>query len=276
MSDKLPWFPMNALQFANSRTVRRMTAEQVGAYVLLLCEEWASGALPDDMEFLAGVAKVSANEVANVLDMCFVKRRKRWTNKRLEVVRKEQSKKHEGRSRAGTAGAKARWDKGENGNRIATASNRIGSKKESKSKKREETTTTSDDGFDEFWEAYPKRAGGNPKKPALTRWCSAVKRDEPANIIAGTERYAAYCDATKKTGTEYVMQATTFLGEREGWTETWAVTEADRVSTEAEDPGVAFNREWDAHTTPEDDSEPVRVGGLVENLLRHVQQEGTA
>lgn len=80
------------------------------------------------------------------------------------------------------------------------------------------------DAFETFWIAYPKRSGGNPRAKALTRWRSNVKRGvESAEMESGAARYAEYCFATKKTGTEYVQQAQTFLGQNEGWKEPWDI-----------------------------------------------------
>ncbi len=40
-------------------------------------------------------------------------------------------------------------------------------------------------------------------------------------MINGACGYAAYCDATEKTGTEYVMQAATFQGPDTPFLDTW-------------------------------------------------------
>ena len=140
MSEKLPWFPMNALDFQNSRTVRRMTSAQVGIYVLLLCEEWASGPLPDELSFLATVGKGTEKAIQQILNQCFIKRDEGWINLRLEEVRTEQENTYNQRVRAGRAGAKARYSKGETSDRIATAydrhSNRI-EKKENRIEKKQ-------------------------------------------------------------------------------------------------------------------------------------------
>ena len=42
-------------------------------------------------------------------------------------------------------------------------------------------------------------------------------------MVAGAERYASFCDATGKTGTEYVSQAATFLGPDKRFLEDWAL-----------------------------------------------------
>lgn len=78
------------------------------------------------------------------------------------------------------------------------------------------TPKITDADFEEFWKLYPKRAGSNPKGPALKLWKARVKAGHaPATILAGTQRYAAYCKATGKIGTEYVKHARTFLSQEE-------------------------------------------------------------
>ena len=281
MSEKLPWFPMYAGDFLNSRKVRKMTAAQVGSYVLLMCEQWEGGPLPNDPAELARIGKTNQKKVMIVVEMCFKLTSKGWVNRRLTEVLREQTQKKIKASKNAKKAADARWERERQRKDadslrpqcegisdpmpIRTEENRADKKRE------ETTTTTDDDGFAEFWKAYPKRAGGNPKRTALTRWRSAVKRDEPANIIAGAERYAVYCLATKKTGTEYVMQATTFLGEREGWTETWEVTEAERTTEAEVHPSVQFTRDWEAHEA----RDPERAGDIAMSLLGKIQ-EGTA
>jgi len=79
--------------------------------------------------------------------------------------------------------------------------------------------------FEALWTLYPKRAGGNPKPLALkayrARLAAGVTHDE---LAAGLVRYAAFCAATGKVGTEYVKQAATFFGpSEEAWKELWAI-----------------------------------------------------
>jgi len=79
--------------------------------------------------------------------------------------------------------------------------------------------------FEEAWAAYPKRAGGNPKKDALKSWNARLNdKDRPRTaeeMIEGVKRYARYCDAAEKTGTEYVMQAVRFFGASEHFAYDW-------------------------------------------------------
>ena len=86
--------------------------------------------------------------------------------------------------------------------------------------------------FEELWKAYPKRAGSNPKRKAYhaanTRLNGLnlpnAELFEKANKLGyGTQRYAAFCDATGKTGTEFVMQAATFFGPDKHYENDWTI-----------------------------------------------------
>lgn len=87
--------------------------------------------------------------------------------------------------------------------------------------------------FEELWKAYPARNGSNPKWKAQQCWRARIKearakdrllaRDEMDKMLHGAKRYAAWCEATGKTGTEMVMQATRFLGTSREFLNTWAI-----------------------------------------------------
>lgn len=76
--------------------------------------------------------------------------------------------------------------------------------------------------FDELKLAYPKRAGDQGWPKAL-RACNARIREgeDWHTIIAGADRYRAYCDATGATGTAFVKQAATFCGPDKHYLEAW-------------------------------------------------------
>jgi hypothetical protein len=68
-------------------------------------------------------------------------------------------------------------------------------------------------GFALAWAALPKRAGSNPRRRALHAYRARLREGRPAEaLLAGAQRYRAFCDATRKTGTEYVMQGARFFG----------------------------------------------------------------
>jgi hypothetical protein len=77
-------------------------------------------------------------------------------------------------------------------------------------------------GFSDCWEAYPKRSGGNSRKEAEKAYRARLKTGvDPADMLAGVQRYAAYIRGTEREGTAYVKQAATFFGTGEHWKEAY-------------------------------------------------------
>lgn len=77
--------------------------------------------------------------------------------------------------------------------------------------------------FELCWAIYPSRPN-NPKKAAYKAWVTRVHAGATeAELLAGTQRYRAYCDAEGLTGTKYVKQASTFYGPEEYWKEPWVI-----------------------------------------------------
>lgn len=83
--------------------------------------------------------------------------------------------------------------------------------------------------FELVWKKYPKRPGSNPKNKAFHAWRARVKEGaDPADILAGTIRYANYIRDTGRQNTEFIMQAVRFFG---------ASLEYENEWTPPEDPG---------------------------------------
>ncbi len=69
---------------------------------------------------------------------------------------------------------------------------------------------------------YPKRAGSQPWKRAMKAANARISAGATwTDILDGVRRYAAYCAATDKLGTEYVMMASTFCGPDEHFAQAW-------------------------------------------------------
>jgi hypothetical protein len=68
--------------------------------------------------------------------------------------------------------------------------------------------------FEKFREAYPKRDGQNPRKPAWERWrrLMALGHD-PVDIIAGALAYTAEMNRQNKNHTSFVAMAATWLNQ---------------------------------------------------------------
>jgi len=94
-----------------------MSAEAVGVYILLLCEEWTGGPLTTDADRLAALLRIPTETLDKVwrqVAPCFEKMVgidgvERFVNLRLEEVREKQLLKATTLSKRGSKGAKARW-----------------------------------------------------------------------------------------------------------------------------------------------------------------------
>lgn len=81
--------------------------------------------------------------------------------------------------------------------------------------------------FDRAWERYPKRAGGNPKNKAEECWRARLREGHGVDeMIAGVDRYHAYCKANGWIDTGYTMQAKRFFGTEKNFLEDWKVGQA--------------------------------------------------
>ena len=91
----------------------------------------------------------------------------------------------------------------------------------------EKTTTLarkklSDDPFSQIWATYPRRAGSNPRKAAYTAFYARVREGVGVGLLGeAVGRYATFCEATGKVGTEFVQQGQRFFGPDGGWRELW-------------------------------------------------------
>jgi uncharacterized protein YdaU (DUF1376 family) len=88
-----------------------MDAEQVGIYLLLLCEQWDHGPIPNDPEEIADITRTKPgySQAMATLERCFSLTDYGWINERLELIRGEQTAKSERLSLAGKEGAAKRY-----------------------------------------------------------------------------------------------------------------------------------------------------------------------
>lgn len=106
--------------------------------------------------------------------------------------------------------------------------------------------------FETAWQAYPKRAGGNPKQTAWKHWSARIREGINADdMLAGVHRYAAYIAATGRVGTEYVKQASTFFGPDQHFAESWTAPLSQQRSTPAQSRHSGFSeRDYGETQTP--------------------------
>ena len=74
------------------------------------------------------------------------------------------------------------------------------------------------DGFEEFWNLYPKREKNYDRKGAVKAFRAALKRIDFQTILDATRAYADYLKVNNKLNTEFVKQARSWLN-GDFWTE---------------------------------------------------------
>jgi hypothetical protein len=97
--------------------------------------------------------------------------------------------------------------------------------------------------FVEFKKAYPLRSGAQPWTKALRTIRARLKEGAQwSDFLEGAHRYAAYCAATDRIGTEFVMQAATFCGPDKHYLELWQppATKSERL----QDQNIGAAHEW--------------------------------
>jgi hypothetical protein len=87
------------------------------------------------------------------------------------------------------------------------------------------------EGFNAFWDAYPKRDGTADRKGAVKAFKTAVKRvDGLETLVMAAARYAVHCRDSGKVGTQYVKQARSWLN-GDLWREWMPPEPAAEIST---------------------------------------------
>jgi uncharacterized protein YdaU (DUF1376 family) len=87
--------------------------------------------------------------------------------------------------------------------------------------------------FVELQLRYPRRSGSQQWRRALRAGLARLAEGHTGEqILAGAQRYAAFCAATGKTGTEYVQQAATFLGPEKSFLLPWHPPPRKETDTE--------------------------------------------
>jgi hypothetical protein len=116
---------------------------------------------------------------------------------------------------------------------VAHSDSDLDSDLDSKKKHRTTAKAVYPDSFEVLWKAYPSRSGNNPKDKAYSAYRSRLAEGhQPAEILDGVGRYAKFCEQTGKLGSEFVLQAKTFLGPSKGFSQPW-VTEVPAVKYDA-------------------------------------------
>lgn len=111
---KSPAFQIYPAEFLADGNTIVMNTTEIGAYCLLLFVCWRENGLPDNVDELAVLARMTDKQFQSAWDKrikrCFQMRDDgRWTHKRLEKERDKQVTNRAKRQAAGQRGAEARW-----------------------------------------------------------------------------------------------------------------------------------------------------------------------
>jgi uncharacterized protein YdaU (DUF1376 family) len=262
-----PWFPFFAGDFINA--TRRWSCEEIGAYILLLGEQWINEDVPTDVDELARIHPDIAKHWHSKLQRKFPGGR----NPRMEELREEMLE----RSNKNRDAAMRRWGRdqtseesdvidasadayadaiaGANAHAIGYANDYAKGHAKSMrkgmlstptstsiskpiSKTKNKRSTVSDDMWKKFGELYPKRHGPDPSDAARKRAEVLLKNGVQWNdIMEGVRRYSIYCKRTAIAGTQFVKQKQFFLSaDKALWTETYEEPQQDVGGRGAGDP----------------------------------------
>jgi len=85
------------------------------------------------------------------------------------------------------------------------------------------------EGFEQCWKAYPSRPGNN-KREAFKCYSKRIEEGRAEQyLLDRTLYYAAHCDSEGKTGTNFVLQASTFYGCSCRFDDSWPIAEKKKV-----------------------------------------------
>lgn len=108
-------FDFHALRFTKSENVQAMSAEEVGQFILLLCEAWLlqkDASLPMDLKYMARIAR--SNKVSNKVLEQFHAVETQWGQRLQNSTLLEEWNKVKARSEAGRTSVGVRWNKSGN------------------------------------------------------------------------------------------------------------------------------------------------------------------
>lgn len=195
----MPWFPFWVDDFLASPKVRSMTMEEVGVYMMLLCEQWQNGFVAWPSERKANALQTHPDRIEYVLGECFQKGPEGWENHRLRQIKSEQTAKSEKAKRS----AEARWGADKNANALQTQSGRNANQNQNQNQKKKEKRKR-------------KRAIPSDWKPTE----SHVKRCDRIGIDVEREamKFRAHAEGNGRMMAEWNSAFTTWLMRaEEGW-----------------------------------------------------------
>lgn len=184
---EMPWFPFYVDDFLGSQKVQRMTMEEIGVYLMLLCQQYQEGAIEWPCERIANALRGHERSIEYVLAECFEQTSEGWKNARLSRIQADQQEKSDKARMA----AKARWDKGSGGTdatakrtHVRPQSERNANQSQNQNQKKQTYVYT--DAFEEVWSTHARGS----KRKAFEAYRKAVPCKIPHEQL--TQHLRAY------------------------------------------------------------------------------------
>lgn len=197
----LPFYPFFWADYS-SKTFN-LTQGQHGAYMLFLRHEYSTGkTIPHEQRYSIAKAMLEQErENADfVLSQFYEKQGDCWTNPKVKEVMDDALAKHQRRVNAGKSPKKQFSNNAQAKPEQPQSEPEPESNKDSRSKRRVEDT-----GFDEFWQAYPRKVAKGSAKKA---WKKALTKTSAETITAAARVFAGKQAGQDET---FVPHAATWL-----------------------------------------------------------------
>jgi hypothetical protein len=272
----LPWMPIDTVRLLDSDLWALSTGEEFKAALKLWCKAWQqvpASSLPEDDRILASLSG-TGRLWAKVKPMALRGFVKCSDGRLYHPVIAEKALDAWGHRKAQRERAVKRWEKYGNAAAYAVAQptadaaalpgTGTGTEIGNKPQPRSRAAKAAPAGFDEFWTAYPKRTGNNPRGAAERAFAARLRDGVTASAMTvAAASYARFCEATGKGGSEYVMRASTFLGPDRPYAQQWAAPKANGNWMASPESMLAKAKELGIST----------MGETTEGLRRRIQEK---
>ena len=203
MSETSTWMPLSIGDYL--KNTQHLSAEEHGAYLLLIMHYWIHGKIKNDKKLIKNITKISAKKCENILQF-FEEKDGYLIQERIE----EELTKAKEKSEKAKKSAEARWGKNQknetandDANAYANASpehmlGECSSPSPNIITKRNNINNAQNDSkidvqFEEFWKVYGNKID---KKVAKEKFKSARKIASIGSILLAAGRYKKYCEET--------------------------------------------------------------------------------
>ena len=217
----MPWFPCYPNDLLGSLRWQMMTPEERGAYwqLLCLCYQSANGKIVAPLNLLSRMSGINLEQHPLVLEAFQQDENGAWYNERAYSEWLKRNEVSEKRAEAGAKGGAKRWQKHKqtDGKTIAnaTTSTSTSTFREHKSEKDSlaHSQTNGASGFDEFWQAYPKKRS---KAAALKAWKKLKPNQTLRQEIVEAVHQQAQSPDWQKEGGQFIPYPASWLNAG-GW-----------------------------------------------------------